>query len=303
MKSCLSFGTALLILLMGSDMNQAESAPALPGAEQLKEVCPTLAGRVIPALSIGLPSGDASVASATMVAANADYRVLWGDLQALRSEGRLEPRLPNSRGAVPFVGVGGALADTEILIADPAGRPLPDRRVGRILVRGSGVTASARGGAAMLDTGDLGFRCDGELFFAGRAKDIIIRSGANISPTDLEAAAEEVAGVRRGAVAAFSCVRPERGRDEIVVAVEARRDAMNRREALAAEVQLHVSRRAAVQVDEVVVVAPASLPKTTSGKIQRSLCRDLYLADELRKRVGPGRLLRLIGRIKAGLSR
>ena len=71
MKPGLSFATALLILLMGSDMNQAESAPALPGAEQLKAACATLAGRVIAAASIGLPSGNASIASATMVAANA----------------------------------------------------------------------------------------------------------------------------------------------------------------------------------------------------------------------------------------
>jgi hypothetical protein len=71
MKSCLSFPTALLILLIGSDMGAAQSAATQPVAEQLKSACATLAARVLPAASIGLPSGDASVASATMVAASA----------------------------------------------------------------------------------------------------------------------------------------------------------------------------------------------------------------------------------------
>ncbi len=75
MKPGLSFQTALLaisLLVSGSDLSCAQSSPtALPGAEQLKAACSTLTGRVIPAASIGLPSGDAGIASAMLVAANA----------------------------------------------------------------------------------------------------------------------------------------------------------------------------------------------------------------------------------------
>ena len=118
------------------------------------------------------------------------------------------------------------LDDFELEIVDAEGAPLPDRREGRILVRGPSVAGTFIGDREIpvregwLDTGDLGFVVERELFITGRVKDLVIRGGANIHPQQIESAAESVDGVRAGRVAAFSIVDTVAARERIIVVVE-----------------------------------------------------------------------------------
>jgi fatty-acyl-CoA synthase len=129
-----------------------------------------------------------------------------------------------------------------------------------------------------LDTGDLGFMRDGELFVSGRLKDVIFHGGANLFAEDYEAVAESVPGVRKGNAIAFAITDLER----MVVIVEsaADRDSLN---LIANNVFAALADRLPRAPDEVAVVAPGMVPKTSSGKRQRGLCRDLYLSGGLVK--------------------
>jgi fatty-acyl-CoA synthase len=117
---------------------------------------------------------------------------------------------------------------------------------------------------------------DGELYVSGRLKDILIVNGRNYYPQTIEWAVEEVIGVRRGSAVVFS--RPGKASEEVVVAVETReRDADKLRSAIIAKVSEDVQ----LAVADVALLPPGSIPKTSSGKLQRRKTRDLYLSGAL----------------------
>ena len=185
---------------------------------------------------------------------------------------------------------GRALPEHEILICDPAlgaaGRCLPDRRVGRVLVRGPSLmrgydgrpedTASVLSAEGWLDTGDLGYLLDGALAITGRAKDLIIINGRNIWPQDLEWTIEQAfPEIRTGNVAAFSV--DEDGQEVLILAAESVPPDRAAGGALAAAIADTV--RAQHGLDgRVVLLPPGMLPYTSSGKLSRSAARQSYLA-------------------------
>jgi fatty-acyl-CoA synthase len=186
---------------------------------------------------------------------------------------------------LPFLGR--PLRGLELRIRDPAtGLPMRDREVGEVELRGTSVTPGyyrrqAATGEAFRDgwlrTGDLGYLVDGELVVCGRIKDVIIVGGRNVFPEDVERAAAAVEGVRPGNVIAFG-TEGRRGREALVVVAETRTDdSATVRDALASRVTDVVG----VRPEDVVLVPPGSLPKTSSGKLQRALCRDRYLDERL----------------------
>ncbi len=185
---------------------------------------------------------------------------------------------------------GAPLPGHEIEIRDADGTVLADRRIGRIFARGASVmrgydgrpdeTDAILSSDGWLETGDLGYRLDGTLVVTGRAKDLIIINGRNIWPQDLEWSVERsIPEVRTGDVAAFSV--EEDGQEVLILAVEARGiadPAAGQR--LAEEVGDTV--RASHGLDgRVVLVAPGSLPYTSSGKLSRFVMRQRYLAEAL----------------------
>ena len=166
-------------------------------------------------------------------------------------------------------------------------RIMRDREVGEIEICGASVTPGYYGrpdatAAAFHDgwlrTGDLGYMVDGELVVCGRIKDVIILGGRNVHPQDVERAIADVDGVRAGNVIAFGTVG-RRGRESLVVVAEAR-DADT-----SADVRSQVAARVrdvvGMPAEEVVLVRPGTLPKTSSGKLQRTLCRERYLGEQL----------------------
>jgi acyl-CoA synthetase (AMP-forming)/AMP-acid ligase II len=131
-------------------------------------------------------------------------------------------------------------------------------------------------------TGDLGFQDGEELYVTGRMKDVIIVHGANHYPQDIEAAVEAAdPSVNQTGVAAFGV---DTGAGErVVVVVEIARTSLRKIDpkALAARIRQYVLEQCEITVDEVVPIRPGTLPKSSSGKVQRSRCRSLYLANEL----------------------
>ncbi|MCK9895184.1 AMP-binding protein, partial [Frankia sp. AgB32] len=178
--------------------------------------------------------------------------------------------------------LGAPIPGLAVRIVDPdSGVVLPARAVGEVQVQGTSVAAAyqddpdsaVRLGArdGWLETGDLGYAVDGELVVCGRRKDVIILGGRNIYPEEVERAAARAEGARVGNIVAFHYERPGHpGGEGLAVAVETRSaDHAALRRAVADEVRSALG----VTPHTVVVLAPGSVPKTPSGKLQRAEAR------------------------------
>ncbi|MGE5499243.1 MAG: amino acid adenylation domain-containing protein [Syntrophothermus sp.] len=131
-----------------------------------------------------------------------------------------------------------------------------------------------------LRTGDLGFIDDGELYVTGRLKDLIIIRGSNYYPQDLEFAAElSHTALRKGYGAAFSV--DIEGEEKLIVAFEVQNDRNNKYEEIAANIRNSISTEFELQVYSILLLKAKSIPKTSSGKIQRKETRNSYLAGTL----------------------
>ena len=169
---------------------------------------------------------------------------------------------------------------------------LTERSVGTLYIRGPAVTdryltvdgeRPTRGADGWLDTGDVGYLVDGEVVVCGRVKDVIIMGGRNIYPTDIERAATGVEGVRAGNAIAVRWVTGS-GRESFVVAVESRAaDDAQESARIAAAVRAAVTATIGARPAEVIVLPAGSIPKTPSGKLQRSAAGK-QLAEFLRTR-------------------
>ncbi len=184
-----------------------------------------------------------------------------------------------------FAICGGPLPGHDIMIRDDKGAALPERQVGRVWIKGPSVMrgyfddpavlSTPSSSERWLDTGDLGYSCDGELVIAGRSKDLIIWNGRNIWPQDLEWAVGEVQGIRSGAVAAFAVDGGTKG-EEIVVIAECRTMDARFWPDLRRAITMTLHRTAGV-VCRLVLAPPHSLPFTSSGKLSRAAAQTLYL--------------------------
>lgn len=128
-------------------------------------------------------------------------------------------------------------------------------------------------------TGDHGYTADGEVYVTGRRKDLIIVGGNNIYPQDLEAIADGVEGVHAGRTVAFGVDNEQAGTEEVVVLLEAEPGRDPRR--VADAVRTAIARHSDCVARTVLVVPPAWLIKTSSGKISRTRCREKFLAGGL----------------------
>jgi fatty-acyl-CoA synthase len=188
-----------------------------------------------------------------------------------------------------FVRLGHAVPGLEMRVTDPEdGRVLGEREVGELQLRGTSVTpgyykhpeatAAAFTSDGWFRTGDLAYIVDGELVVCGRIKDVIIVGGRNVFPEDVERAVASVEGVRAGNVIAFG-VEGRKGREALVVVAETKTAELADR--VRQEVAVRVRDAIGLPPEEIVLVNPGTLPKTSSGKLQRSRCREKYLGAEL----------------------
>lgn len=206
------------------------------------------------------------------------------DRRRLADSGRAVPADPADPDAVSFVSVGQPSPGQRVRIVDADNRePLPERRVGEILVAGPSVTPGYFGQPdeprEVLATGDLGYVADGQLYVIDRLKDLIIVGGQNFAPSDLEREAL-VPGVREGRVVAFS-TPGESGTERLHLAAELDLRAWRTQDAIRQQMEEAVRQRFGLAVEDVSLVRPGTLPRTTSGKVRRRECRDLYLSGAL----------------------
>lgn len=210
---------------------------------------------------------------------------------AFVAEGFARPASADDPATMRFPACGQPLAGHEIRIVDDSGRELPERREGRLEFKGPSATAgyyrnpaATRAlfphGDGWLDSGDRAYLAGGEVYLTGRAKDLIIRGGRNLYPYELEQAVGEIAGIRKGCVAAFASHDPATGSERLVVVAEsraARPDLIDLRKRIqSVSVDL-----LGVPPDDIVLAPPHSVLKTSSGKIRRAAVRDLYERDLL----------------------
>jgi acyl-CoA synthetase (AMP-forming)/AMP-acid ligase II len=136
-----------------------------------------------------------------------------------------------------------------------------------------------------LRTGDLGFLHEGGVYICGRSKEVIIVNGRNYYPQDMEWEAGKVTGVRKGNVVAFGARDPsgvERDRERVVLAFEVQdTERLAQSSSLVGEVRKAVQEGMGLTLDDVVALPPGALPKTSSGKLQRTRTRELYETGEL----------------------
>jgi fatty-acyl-CoA synthase len=229
----------------------------------------------------------------TFKPAGTSFRTLGVDADRLASEGVVAP------GSKELVSVGRPLAGVEVEIRDAAGVGLPPGRVGHVFVRGPSVMVGYFGRTDLtdqalhdgwLDTGDLGFTLDGELYLCGRHKDIVVVRGANHAPEEFEAALDGLPGVRTGCAVAVGFVPAAEDDEALAMLVETTMDAPS---TLADEVASRVQERTRIRPAHVALLAPGTLPRTSSGKLRRREARTQWLSGTLSppKKVSAARLL------------
>lgn len=216
-----------------------------------------------------------------------DYRAIHLDRHDLLMGDKVSIVSADHPDAASFAIEGPAIKDIEIKITDKNNNTLAAEHIGDVQIKGPSVTqgyylneeanATALTGDGWLNTGDLGFLHNNELVVTGRTKDIIFANGQNYFPHDLESIAMQNKQLELGKVVVYGVSHPEQQKDELVIFILFRAD-INDFVTLARDIAKLVNSQTGLQVDTVVPVK--RIPKTTSGKVQRRLLADDYLAGE-----------------------
>jgi 1-acyl-sn-glycerol-3-phosphate acyltransferase len=189
-----------------------------------------------------------------------------------------------------FVACGRPLPGHEIRIVDAAGRELPEREQGRLEFKGPSSTSGyyrnpdeTRGlfHGDWLDSGDYAYLAEGDVYLTGRAKDVIIRAGRNIHPQQLEEAVGDLPGIRKGCVAVFGTADPATGTERVVVLAETREEDPASCDGLRRQINNLALDLLGVPLDDIVLTAPHTVPKTSSGKIRRAASKERYESGTL----------------------
>ena len=191
---------------------------------------------------------------------------------------------------------GRPLPGHEIRIVDSTGREVGDRVEGRLEFKGPSATSGYFRNPGetrklfngdWLDSGDLAYIADGEVYITGRVKDLIIRGGRNIYPYDLEQAIGAIPGIRKGCVAVFGSTDAVSGTERVVVLAETTQTDEQERERLVRAIDATAVDVLGMAADDVVLAPPHTVLKTSSGKIRRAASREYYEHRGLRLRPAP----------------
>ncbi|MDA7977592.1 MAG: aminotransferase class I/II-fold pyridoxal phosphate-dependent enzyme [Pirellulales bacterium] len=223
--------------------------------------------------------------------------IINADSRALENDKYVEVPAEH-KDARQLIGCGQSLPDQEVLIVDPeTHQPKPDGEIGEIWIKGPSVargywnrpeetaaTFGARRGdnndGPFLRTGDLGFQRETEFFVTGRLKDLIIVHGLNHYPQDIEHTVQNSHEALRPTHGAAFTVEVD-GKQKLIVVQEIERRFQDSADDAIAAIRKEVARHHELVIDHVVLVRAGNVPKTSSGKIQRSACRRAYLEGNL----------------------
>ncbi len=190
--------------------------------------------------------------------------------------------------ALKMMSSGKAISNTRIRILNENGVPLPDRVIGEISLQSDCMLSGyynrpdATAKAFHEDwylTGDYGYTLDGEVFVAGRKKDIIIVGGKNVYPQDLETLAYEVSGIHAGRAVAFGIEDAKAGTEDVVIVAEVDTEDIDERQKIADALRIHITKNSAVALRYAHIVSAKWILKTSSGKTARSANREKFLGE------------------------
>ena len=225
------------------------------------------------------------------------------------------PAGPQAVNSLRFVSCGLPLPGHQLRVVDEMGLELPERAEGRLEFKGPSATRgyfrNPEGTARLirdgwLDSGDRAYIAQGEIYVTGRIKDIVIRAGRHVYPDEVEAAVGEIAGVRKGCVAVFGTVDATGGTERLIVLAESYARDLTGQDDLRRRIMERLVAVLGEPPDEVVLAAPHTILKTSSGKIRRAASRQLYESRRLgaQPRAVWYQLVRLrIGAIRPNLKR
>jgi acyl carrier protein len=191
----------------------------------------------------------------------------------------------NDEHALSFVSCGEPLTEHEIRIVDKSGRELPERQQGSLQFRGPSTTCGYYRNPeknknlfddVWLNSGDFAYIADGEVYITGRQKDVVIRAGQNIYPDEIEEAINKIDGIRKGCVAVFGSTSRGTGTEQLIVLAETRESQPTTLEQIRGKINSEVIVLTGAPPDEIVLTPPHSVLKTSSGKIRREACREMY---------------------------
>jgi acyl-CoA synthetase (AMP-forming)/AMP-acid ligase II len=222
----------------------------------------------------------------TIASRENNLRIARLDRDRLENDGVAVPYEGDDANLTKIVGVGRPVQGAEVGIFDADGNPVPDGRVGEIWIGGHSVTRGYYNSPdhtrqAFTDswfrTGDLGFLDEGDLFITGRIKELIIKRGRNYYPYDIEKALWQIGGIREGRCAAFASWNSDASSEDLVLIIETgkRQAEEDNFRGLTKQIQKAVLENIGLKPDRIVFVQPKSIPKTSSGKIQRLLCKKM----------------------------
>lgn len=217
------------------------------------------------------------------------------DRTALTRQARAIPAAPDDPTALEFVACGRPLPGHEIRIIGPTGE-LGEREEGHLQFRGPSATRGYFDNPVKnlelfdgdwLNSGDLAYIAGGDVYITGRSKDIIIRAGRHIYPEEIESAAGDVPGVRKGCVVVFGARDTRRGTERVVVLAETRETEPSVLAQLRKQIEEAAAPLLDAPPDEIVLAPPRTIPKTSSGKLRRASARQLFEHGELLLRPQP----------------
>lgn len=225
------------------------------------------------------------------------HTIRWFDGDAL-DERKVVTTKAEAEGSRRLVGCGQVLPDEKVVVVHPEKHvEVNDGEVGEVWVNSPSVGkgywnndeateetfgASLNGGDdRFLRTGDLGFIDRGELFVTGRIKDLIIVRGVNRYPQDMEATVEASSDRLRSAGSAAFSVQTDDDRERLIIVCEVERGTNKDWSDVLQGIRSRVTQEHELPPDAVILVRAGSVPKTSSGKIQRHACRKAFLEDKL----------------------
>lgn len=205
--------------------------------------------------------------------------------EAAFAAGLAQPALDQGAQTRCVVSSGAPLASVQIQVVNAERQPLPDRRIGEILIKSDCMLTGYFNRPDLNErllvdgwycTGDLGYLSEGHLFVTGRIKDLIIVAGRNLYPEDFEAIANSVPGVVPGRTVAFGLARESAGTEEVVLMAETRENEPARHAAIRLAIARQVKERMDLSLTNIVILPHMWLAKSSSGKIARTANWERY---------------------------
>lgn len=195
-----------------------------------------------------------------------------------------------------FACCGKILPGHKMKVVDDNNKVVPDRVVGHLQFQGpsmmQGYYNRPEATAAIMrdgwyDTGDFAYMVDDEVYITGREKDVIIKAGRNLYPQEIEEIVGNIEKVRKGCVVAFGDRNDKKGTEKFVIVAESREHDKDVQTKLHDDIIEHVAANMGLPPDDVLIVPPGTILKTSSGKLQRSATKKAYLEGKLVKKIIP----------------